>query len=57
MNSKLQSLKDKTKLKFHQTLSNYHDEMNNTKLKFEKDPFSKNSQGIGKIYLEVLLLL
>ena len=35
--------------------------MNNRKqsgnFQFEEDPFSKNFQGIGKIYLEVLMLM
>ena len=54
---KLQSLKGKTKLKFHKNLSNYYDEMNIKFFKFEEDPFSKNAQGISKNYLEVILLM
>ena len=53
---KLQSLKDKTKLKFYRNTSNYYDEMNIKNLKFE-DAFSKNAQGIGKSYHQVLLLM
>ena len=31
--------------------------MNIRNLKFEEDPFSKNAQGISKVYHEVLLLM
>ena len=57
MNKKLLSLKGKTKLKFYINLSIYYDEMNIGNVKFEEDPFSKNAQGISKIYLEVILLM
>ena len=50
MNNKLQSLKYKTKLKFCKNISNYYDEMNTKKFRFEEDPFAKNAQGFGKIY-------
>ena len=53
---KLQELKGKTKLKFYKNLSNYYDEMNIRNFKFEEDPFSKNAQGISKLYHGVLLL-
>ena len=55
--NKLQSLKGKTKLTFHKIISKYYDEMNIRNFKFEEDPFSKNAQGISKIYHEVLLLM
>ena len=60
MINKLQSLKRKTKIKFYQTLNVFYDEMNirrqSGKFKFQEDPFSKNVEGIGKFYHEVLLL-
>ena len=54
MINKLQSLNGKTKLKFYKNVSNHHDEMKyrrqrNT-FQFEEDLFSKNFQGIRKIY-------
>ena len=54
---KLQSLKGKTKLKFYKNISNYYIEMKNDNFQTQEDPFSKNSQGIYKIYHEVLLLM
>ena len=54
---KLQELKGKTKLKFYKNISNYYDEMNIKNFNFEQDPFSKNAEGIRKIYHEVLLLM
>ena len=54
---KLQQLKGQTKLKFYKNLSNYYDEMNIRKFKFEQDLFSKNAQRISKIYQEALLLM
>ena len=57
MINKLQSLKGKTKLKFYKILSNYYIEMKNRKFQSQEDPFSKNAQGISKIYHEVLLLM
>ena len=61
MIDKLQLLKGKTKLNFHQNISNYYDDMNirrqNGIFQFEEDPFSKVAQGIGKNYHEVLLLM
>ena len=61
MNNKLQSLKGKTKLKLYANISNYYDEMNyrrqSNTFQFEEDPSSKNVQGMGKIYREVLFLM
>ena len=39
MINKLQSLKDKRKLKFYKNISYYYDNMN---IRFDEDPFSKN---------------
>ena len=58
MVNKLQSLKGKIKLKFYKNISNYYIEMKNKKFETNnQDPFSRNSQGISKIYHEVLLLM
>ena len=61
MINKIQQLKGKTKLKFYKIISNYYEEMNirrqSDTFQFEQDPFSKNVQGISKIYHEVLLLM
>ena len=58
MINKLQSLKGKTKLKFYKIISNYYIEMKNKNFQtHHEDPFSKNAQGISKIYHEVLLLM
>ena len=58
MIDKLQSLKGKTKLKFYKNISNYYVEMKNKNYQTQdQDPFSKNAQGIHKIYHEVLLLM
>ena len=54
---KLQQLKGKTKLKFYKNISKYYDEMKNINFQAQQDPFSKNSQGISKIYHEVILLM
>ena len=54
---KLQELKGKAKLKFYKNISNYYDEMNIKNFNFEQDTFSKNAEGISKIYHEVLLLM
>ena len=60
MINKLQMLKKKQK-KIHKNISNYYDEMNIRRqsgtFEFEEDTFSKNVQGIGKVYHEVLLLM
>ena len=53
----LQSLKGKTKLKFYKSISNLYDEMKIRIFKIEEDASSKNANGIGKIYHEVLLLM
>ena len=58
INNKLQSLKGKTKLKFYKNIKNYYIEMKNKNYQTQdQDPFSKNAQGIHKIYHEVLLLM
>ena len=58
MTNKLQSLKGKTKLKFYKNLSDYYIEMKNRNFQtHHEDPFSKNAQGISRIYHEVLLLM
>ena len=54
---KLQSLKGKTKLNCYKNLNNYYDEMNIRNFKYEEDLFSKHAEGIGKIFLEVSLLI
>ena len=61
MIDKLQSVKDKSKLKFNQNLRNYYDEINYRKrgstFQFEEDPFDNKTKGLSKIYQEVLLLV
>ena len=57
MINKLQSLKGKIKLKFYKNISNYYIEMKNKNYQGQQDPFSRNAQGISKIYHEVLLLM
>ena len=57
MINKLQELKGKIKLKFYKNISNYYLEMKNKNFQTQQDPFSKNTQGIHKIYHEVLLLM
>ena len=57
MIDKLQTLKGKRKLKFYKNINNYCDEMNNKNFRYGEDPFSKNAQGIAKIYHEVLMLM
>ena len=55
---KLQQLKCKTKLKFYKTISNYYIEMKNRNFQtHHEDPFSRNAQGISKIYHDILLLM
>ena len=49
---KLQQLKGKTKLKFHQILSNYYDELNIRGFRYEGDPFFKNAHGMSKIIIK-----
>ena len=55
--NKLQQLKGKTKLKFFKNISNYYTEMKIENFQSQQAPFSKNAQGISKIYHEVLLLM
>ena len=55
MIEKLQQIKGKTKLKLYKNVSNYYIEMKNFQTHHE-DPFSRNAQGISKVYHEVLLL-
>ena len=58
MNNELQSLKGKTKLKFYKNINKYFTEMKNKNFQtHHEDPFSRNAQGISKIYHEVLLLM
>ena len=55
---KLQSLKGKSKLKFYKNISNYYIEMKNKNFQTNnQDPFSRNAEGISKVYHEVLLLM
>ena len=55
----LQSLKGKTRNKFHKSISNYYDETNIRRqsgaFQFEEDLFSKDARGISKSSHEVLL--
>ena len=53
----LQHLKRKTKLIFYKNISNYYNELKNKNFQTQEDPFSRNAQGISKIYHEVLLLM
>ena len=57
MINKLQELKGKTKLKFHKNIGNYYTEMKKRNFQTQRDLFSRNAQGISKIYHEVLLLM
>ena len=58
MINKLQQLKGKIKLKFYKNIVNYYIEMKNKNFQTnQQDPFSRNAQGISKIYHEVLLLM
>ena len=58
MVNKLQSFKGKIKLKFYKNISNYYIEMKNKNFQTNnQDTFSRNSQGISRIYHEVLLLM
>ena len=58
MTNKLQSLKGKTKLNFFKNISDYFIEMKNRNFQIHhEDPFSKNAQGVSRIYHEVLLLM
>ena len=57
MINKLQNLKGKTKLKLYKNISKYYNEMKQKNFQTQQDPFAENSQGISKIYHEVLLLM
>ena len=57
MINKLQEIKGKTKLKFYKIRSNYYIEMKNKNYQSQQDLFSRNAQGISKIYHEVFLLM
>ena len=57
MINKLQQLRGKTKLKFCKNFHNYYKEMKNKNFQTQQDLFSRNAQGISKIYHEVLLLM
>ena len=57
MIEKLQQLKDKTKLKIYKNITDYYIEMKNRNFQTQEDPFSKNAQGVSKMYHEVLLLM
>ena len=58
MINKLQELKRRIKLKFYKNISDYYKEMKKKNFQSNNiDPFSKNTQGVGKIYHEVLLLM
>ena len=50
MINKLQSLKGKTKINIYKNIKNYYTEMKNKNFQSQHDPFSKNAQGISKIY-------
>ena len=54
--NKLQELKGKTKLNFYINISNYYTEMKKKNFQTQEDLFSRNAQGISKIYHEVNLL-
>ena len=58
---KLQSLKDKIKLKYNQNLSNYYEEVNYRRqsgtFRFEEDPFGNKVEGIGENYQELLTIM
>ena len=57
MDNKLQELKGRKKLKFYKNISDYYKEMKNKNYQSQQDPFSRNAQGISKIYHEILLLM
>ena len=54
---KLQELKGRTKLKFHENKNDYYDEMTIKKFGFEEDTFAKDAQGIKKIHHDALMLM
>ena len=57
MIDKLQQLKGKAKLNFYKNISNYYNEMKNKNFQTQQDLFARNTQGINKIYHEVILLM
>ena len=57
MINKFQQLRGKLKLKVYKNTSNYYTEMKNKNFQSQQDPFSRNAEGISKIYHEVLLLM
>ena len=61
MIDKVQRSKGKTKLRFHQGISDYYDEMNYRKqsgfFQFEEDPSAINAQGIDNLIHEALLII
>ena len=58
MIDKLQQLKGKIKLKFYKNINNYYNEMKNKNFQTNnQDPFSRNAEGISKVYHEVLFLM
>ena len=54
---KLQMLKGKTKIKFNKNINNCYIRMKNKNFQTQKDPFSKNAQGISKNYHGIFLLM
>ena len=57
MTNKLQELKGKSQLKFYKNIGKNYTEMKNKNFQTQQDTFSKNAQGISKIYHEVFLLM
>ena len=57
MIDKLQELKGKTKSSFYKNISHYYNEMKHKKFQTQQGPFSKNAQGLSKIYYEILLVM
>ena len=61
MDVKLQSLKGKAKLKFHDVFSNYYDETNflprSGNISFEEDSHSKIAQDMARTIYEALVFL
>ena len=57
MINKLQQSKRKTKLKIYKNISIYFNEMKHKNFQTQEDPFSKNAQGVNRIYHEVILLM
>ena len=55
LNNKLQSLRGKTKLKFYKNISNYYKEMKNKNFQSQQDIFARKTQGISKIYHQVVV--